>query len=489
MAKSKPKGGAKKAKTKGGSGGSTSSALSMAKGAEIVDFKFIDFPGTWQHFSIPASELEADMFTDGLGFDGSSIRGWRSIEESDMLVMPDASSAFWDPFTEHPTLSFICDIEDPITREDYGRDPRGVARRGAEYVKSSGIADTAYFGPEAEFYVFDSIQYDQNQHSSFHFIDSVEGAWNSGTDEGPNLGYKPPYKGGYFPVPPHDSQQDLRSEMLLTMIECGVEVEVHHHEVGTAGQAEIDIKFCPLVTCGDRMMIYKYVVKNTARKHGKTATFMPKPIFEDNGTGMHTHQSLWKGGKPLFAGSGYAGLSDMALHYAGGLLKHAKSIIAFTNPTTNSYRRLVPGYEAPVNLALSQHNRSAAVRIPMYSQSPKAKRIEFRCPDPSCNLYLGLTAMLMAGLDGIKNRTDPGDPMDVDIYELPPEERASVPLTPASLEEALDALEADHDYLLEGGVFSEDLVEAWIDYKRTEEVDAIRLRPHPYEFALYYDMV
>ena len=487
MAKAKSKAGAKKKAASGG--GSVSAAMAMAKGAAMVDFKFIDFPGTWQHFTIPAETLEADMFTDGLGFDGSSIRGWQAINESDMLVMPDAATAIMDPFTAHPTVSFICDIEDPITREDYSRDPRAVTKRGEAYLKSTGIADTAFFGPEAEFYIFDSIQYDQNPHSAFHFIDSVEGAWNSGTDEGPNLGYKPPYKGGYFPVPPHDSMHDIRSEMQLTMIECGVETEVHHHEVGTAGQGEIDIKFCPMLTCGDRMMLYKYIVKNTARKHGKTATFMPKPIFQDNGTGMHCHQSLWKSGKPLFAGSGYAGLSDMALYYAGGLLKHARAVLAFTNPTTNSYRRLVPGYEAPVNLALSQRNRSAAVRIPMYSSSPKAKRIEFRCPDPSANIYLGLAAMLMAGLDGIRNRIDPGDPMEVDIYELPPEELAKVPLTPGSLEEALDALEADHDFLLQGGVFSQDLIDSWISYKRENEVDELRLRPHPHEFAMYYDMV
>ena len=484
-AKRKTKASAKRAV---GPTASTIMAMARDQGARIIDLKFIDFPGTWQHFSLPASELEEDMFTEGLGFDGSSIRGWQAIHESDMLVMPDPATAFMDPFCELPTLSLICNIVDPITREDYGRDPRAVARRAEAHLKSLGIADTAYFGPEAEFYILDDIRFDQNSHEGYYFIDSVEGAWNSGRDEQPNLGYKPGYKGGYFPVPPHDSQQDIRSEMVLTMQDCGLEVEVHHHEVATAGQAEIDIKFCPLVVCGDRMMIYKYVVKNVARRHNKTATFMPKPIFEDNGTGMHTHQSLWKGGRPLFAGSGYAGLSEMALHYIGGLLKHARSVIAFTNPTTNSYRRLVPGYEAPVNLAYSQRNRSAAVRLPMYSASPKAKRVEFRCPDPSCNLYLGLTAMLMAGLDGIENRIDPGEPMDKDIYDLPPEERASVPLTPASLEEALDQLEADHDFLLKGGVFTEDVIQAWIDYKREHEVDAIRLRPHPHEFALYYDV-
>ena len=484
-AKRKPKAG-----TKGAAGPTASSIMAMARdqGAKMVDFRFVDFPGTWQHFSIPATELEEDMFTEGLGFDGSSIRGWKAIHESDMLVMPDPATAFMDPFFELPTLVMICNIVDPITREDYGRDPRAVARRAEAYLKSLGIADTAYFGPEAEFYIFDDVRFDQNSHEGYYFIDSVEGAWNSGRDEQPNLGYKPGYKGGYFPVPPTDSQQDIRSEMVQTMKECGVEVEVHHHEVATAGQAEIDIKYCPLVVCGDRMMTYKYVVKNVARRHNKTATFMPKPIFQDNGTGMHAHQSLWKGGQPLFAGSGYAGLSEMALHYIGGLLKHARSVIAFTNPTTNSYRRLVPGYEAPVNLAYSQRNRSAAVRLPMYSANPKAKRVEFRCPDPSCNVYLALTAMMMAGLDGIENRTDPGDPMDKDIYDLPPEERGSVPLTPGSLGEALDALEADHQFLLKGGVFTEDVIQAWIDYKREHEVDAIALRPHPHEFALYFDV-
>ena len=480
-----------KAKAKSTSSRATPQAvLAMARqqGAQMVDFKFVDFPGTWQHFSIPASQLEADMFNDGLGFDGSSIRGWKSIQESDMLVMPDPGTAFMDPFTEMPTLSLICDIVDPITREDYGRDPRGVARRAETYIKSTGVADTAFCGPEAEFFVFDDVRFDQNSHEGYYHINSVEGRWNSGAEENPNLGYKPDYKGGYFPVPPHDTLQDMRSEMVMTMMEAGVEVEVHHHEVGTAGQCEIDIRFCPLVVCGDRMMLYKYIVKNVARRHNKTATFMPKPLFEDNGTGMHTHQSLWKRGKPLFAGSGYAGLSDMALHYIGGLLRHARAIIAFTNPTTNSYKRLVPGYEAPVNLAYSQRNRSAAIRIPMYSSSPKAKRVEFRCPDPSCNLYLAMSAMLMAGIDGIENRIDPGDPMDKDIYELPPEERASVPLTPGSLDEALEALEEDHEFLLKGDVFTKDVVEAWIDYKREAEVDPVRLRPHPHEFELYFDI-
>jgi glutamine synthetase len=479
-----------KAKSKRTTSSPAGSVLAKARseGAQIVDFKFVDLPGTWQHFSIPASELEEDMFTDGLGFDGSSIRGWRAINESDMLVMPDPDTAVMDPFTQVPTLSIIGSIEDPITRQPYSRDPRGVAQRASAYLKSSGLADTAFFGPEAEFFIFDDVRFDQNSHEGYYYIDSVEGRWNSGREEKPNLGYKPGYKGGYFPVAPTDSQQDLRSEMILTMIQCGIEVEVHHHEVGTAGQAEIDIRFCPLLTCADRMMMYKYIVKNVAFKNGKTATFMPKPIFEDNGTGMHTHQSLWKGSKPLFAGSGYAGLSEMALHYIGGLLKHAPALLAFTNPTTNSYKRLVPGYEAPVNLAYSQRNRSAAVRIPMYSSSPKAKRVEFRCPDPSCNIYLALSAMLMAGLDGINNRIDPGDSLDKNLYDLTPEEAAQVPQTPGSLEAVLDALEADHDFLLQGDVFDEDLIGAWISYKREEEVDPVRLRPHPYEFALYYDV-
>ena len=463
-------------------------AKARSEGAQIVDFKFVDLPGTWQHFSIPAAELEPAMFTDGLGFDGSSIRGWQAINESDMLVLPDPTTAFMDPFTQVPTLSLICSIQDPITRQAYPRDPRGVAQRATAYLQATGLADTAFFGPEAEFFIFDEIRFDQTAHQGYYLIDSVEGRWNSGRAEQPNLGYKPNYKGGYFPVPPTDSQQDMRSEMVLTMIQCGLEVELHHHEVGTAGQGEIDIKYCPLLPCADRMMLYKYVVKNVAFKHGKTATFMPKPLFEDNGTGMHTHQSLWKGARPLFAGSGYAGLSEMALHYIGGLLHHAPALLAFTNPTTNSYKRLVPGYEAPVNLAYSQRNRSAAVRIPMYSASPQAKRVEFRCPDPSCNLYLALSAMLMAGLDGIQNRRDPGAALDKDLYDLAPEEAAQVPQTPGSLEAALAAVEADHDFLLQGEVFSPDLIQAWIAYKRQEEVDPIRLRPHPHEFALYFDV-
>jgi glutamine synthetase len=462
--------------------------MAKAKGAQFVDLKFVDLPGTWQHFTLPISQFNADIFTDGQGFDGSSIRGWKAINESDMLVIPDPGTAFMDPFTAVPTLSLICDIQDPITREDYSRDPRTLAERAHAYLKSTGLADTAYCGPEAEFFVFDDVRFDQNAYEGYYHIDSMEGRWNSGRAEGPNQGYKLPYKGGYFPVPPADTLQDLRSEMVQTMMGCGVDIEIHHHEVATAGQCEIDIRFCPLLTCGDRMMIYKYVVKNVAFKSGRTATFMPKPLFQDNGSGMHVHQSLWKDGKPLFAGPGYAGLSEMALYYIGGLLKHAPALLAFTSPTTNSYRRLVPGYEAPVNLAYSQRNRSAAIRIPMYSSNPKAKRIEFRCPDPSANIYLALSAMLMAGLDGIQNKINPGQPLDKNIYDLEPEEAAHVPTTPGSLEAALQALEDDHEFLLRGDVFNTDIIGAWLEYKRSSEVDAVRLRPHPYEFALYFDI-
>ena len=465
-------------------------AMKLAKDnkAVAVDFKFLDFLGIWQHFTTPISELEDEVFEGGLGFDGSSIRGWQPIHASDMLVMPDAATAVMDPFMAHPTMSLICNIVDPITKEEYSRDPRNIARKAEAYLKSTGIGDTAYFGPEPEFFVFDSVRYDQNAHSGFYFIDSVEGTWNSGKDEGPNLGYKPRHKEGYFPVSPTDSQQDLRAEMVLMMEKVGIRVERQHHEVATAGQAEIDMRFMALTKMGDALMWYKHCVKNVAFKHGKTATFMPKPVFGDNGSGMHCHQSIWKGDKPLFAGDGYGGMSELAMHYIGGILKHAKAIAAFTNPTVNSYHRLVPGFEAPVNLAYSSRNRSAAVRIPMYSPSPKAKRIEVRFPDPACNGYLAFAAMLMAGLDGIERRLSPGDPLDKDIYALTPEELKDVPSMPGSLDAALKHLEEDHEFLLKGDVFTEDVVETWIEYKRTKEIDPIRLRPHPYEFAMYYDV-
>ena len=463
-------------------------ALCREKDVKAVDFRFTDFPGLQQHFTIPVNCLDEDVFEDGLGFDGSSIRGWQAIDESDMLVIPQPETAYMDPFTELATLNMVCNIVDPITREDYTRDPRNVARKAVNYLKSSGIADTAYFGPEAEFFIFDDVRFDQNAHEGYYHVDSIEAEWNRGRDEGPNLGYKTRHKEGYFPVPPADQMMDIRNEMMQTLIDCGLNVECQHHEVGTAGQAEIDLKFDELVKMADDMMAYKYIVKNVAKRRGKTVTFMPKPLFNDNGSGMHTHLSFWKDGEPLFAGSGYAGLSEMALHAIGGILKHASSILAFTNPTTNSYKRLVPGYEAPVNLAYSQRNRSACCRIPMYSPSPKAKRVEFRCPDPSCNPYFAFAALAMAAIDGIQNKINPGDPLDKDIYDLSPEEAAEVPQTPGSLEESLLALQRDHEYLIRGDVFTQDVIDTWLDYKRENEVDAIRLRPHPYEFCLYYDI-
>jgi glutamine synthetase len=467
-----------------------SDVLKLIKEKEvgIVDLRFLDFLGTWQHFSVPSHELDEKAFEEGLGFDGSSIRGWQSIHASDMLVIPDPKTARMDPFTAAPTLVIICDVVDPITREPYSRDPRNIAKKATAYMKSTGIADTAYFGPELEFFILDDVRYDQTSNAGYYFLDSVEGAWNTGREERPNLGYKPRYKEGYFPVPPTDTFQDIRSEMVRVLEELGIMVEAHHHEVSTAGQAEIDMRFAPLVEMGDRMKWYKYVCRNVAKKYGKTVTFMPKPIFGDNGSGMHTHQSLWKNGEPLFAGNGYAGLSDMALHYIGGILKHAPAICAFTNPTTNSYRRLVPGFEAPVNLAYSARNRSAAIRIPMYSPSPKAKRVEVRFPDPSCNGYLAFAAMLMAGLDGIEKKLNPGEPLDKDIYALGPEELAGIPSVPGSLEDALKALESDHDFLLKGDVFTEDVIETWISYKKEHDVDPVRLRPVPYEFVLYFDV-
>ena len=464
-------------------------ALAKERGAVMVDFKFVDLMGLWQHFTTPLAELKEEVFEEGLGFDGSSIRGWMEIHASDMLVVPDAASVQMDPFTTDSTLSLICNILDPITKEPFSRDPRNVAQKAEKYLKSTGLADAAYFGPEAEFFIFDEVRYDSTANEAFYRIDSSEGQWNTGRkEEGGNLGYKPRYKEGYFPVAPMDSHQDLRSEMCRVMLDVGIQVEKQHHEVATAGQAEIDIRFDTLVSTADKMMWYKYIIKNVARRHGKTVTLMPKPLFGDNGSGMHTHQSLWKGGRPLFAGDGYAGLSEMALYYIGGTLKHARALAAFCNPTTNSYKRLVPGFEAPVNLAYSSRNRSAAIRIPMYSPSPKAKRLEFRPPDPSCNPYLSFAAMLMAGLDGIENKIDPGDPLDKDIYGLSPEELKDVPKMPGSLDEALECLQRDHRFLLKGDVFTEDLIQTWMEYKMQREVNAVRLRPHPMEFALYFDV-
>jgi glutamine synthetase len=455
--------------------------------ARQVDLRFTDLPGLSQHISYPINMLDEDSFEDGFGIDGSSIRGWAAINESDMLIIPDPSTAFMDPFAETRTVVMLGDIIDPITRQHYDRDPRWIAKKTELHLKNSGAADVAYFGAEAEFFIFDNIRFDQNQHSGFYFIDAEEGRWNSSRKQN-NLGYRPRYKEGYFPVPPTDHYQDLRSEMVATMLECGLAIECHHHEVATGGQCEIDQKFDTLVRSADNMMLYKYVVRNVAYQYGKTVTFMPKPLFGDNGSGMHTHQSLWADGKPLFAGDNYAGLSQLALWYIGGLLRHARALSAIIAPTTNSYKRLVPGYEAPVNLAYSRRNRSAAVRIPMYSNSPKSKRIEFRPPDPASNPYLAFAAMVMAGLDGIVNKIDPGEPLDKDIYDLSPEEMKQVPSMPATLDEALTCLEDDHAFLTKGDVFSEELIETFVSYKRKAEAEAVRLRPHPYEFALYYDI-
>jgi glutamine synthetase len=465
------------------------------KDIQIVDLKFNDLPGLWQHFSIPPRELtelddiQTSIWEDGIGFDGSSIRGFQKIQESDMILIPDPASARIDPVCAVPTLSVICDIKDPLTHEPYTRDPRYIAKKAEAYLKTTGVADTSFWGPELEFFVFDDIRFDQTENSGYYFVDSVEGAWNSGRDEKPNLGYKPRFKEGYFPVPPHDSLQDIRSEMILTMEQVGITIEVHHHEVATAGQCEIDMKFGPLVDMADSVLWYKYIVKNIARKHGKVATFMPKPLFGDNGSGMHTHQSLWRDGKPLFFDEkGYALTSQLCRWYIGGLLAHGRALMAFCAPTTNSYKRLVPGYEAPVNLVYSARNRSAAARIPVYTAQPKAKRIEFRPPDPSCNPYLAFPAMLMAGLDGIENQIDPGNPLDKNTYELSPDEAANLKTVPGSLEDSLQALEDDHDFLMKGGVFTQDVIDVWLEYKRETEIDAIRLRPHPYEFHLYFDV-
>jgi glutamine synthetase len=457
---------------------------------EIIDVRFCDLPGVMQHFTVPVGSFDANTFADGLAFDGSSIRGFQEIHESDMLLLPDVSTARIDPFRKTKTLSLNFFIHDPLTGEQYSRDPRNVAKKAEAFLRGSGVADTAFFGAEAEFYIFDSVRFDTNQHESYHHIDSIAGAWNSGKDEdGGNRGYKPRYKGGYFPVPPVDHFADLRDEMTLALQSAGFIVERAHHEVGTAGQAEINYKFGTLLESADNLMLFKYIIKNVGWQAGKSVTFMPKPLFGDNGSGMHTHQSLWKDGAPLFYDElGYAGLSDTARYYIGGLLKHAPSLLAFTNPTVNSFHRLVPGYEAPVNLVYSQRNRSACIRIPITGANPKAKRLEFRCPDPSSNPYLAFSAMLMAGLDGIKNKIEPAAPVDKDLYELPPDELANVAQVPGSLDKVIDALEADHDFLLEGGVFTSDLIETWISYKREHEIDQLRLRPHPYEFSLYYDI-
>ncbi|MDQ3949821.1 MAG: type I glutamate--ammonia ligase [Gemmatimonadota bacterium] len=458
---------------------------------KVVDVKFTDLPGQWQHFTLPVESFDEDAFEEGLGFDGSSIRGFQTIDESDMLLIPDPETAFVDPVLSVPTLSIICDVYDPVSGEPYTRDPRHVAKKAEAYLRESGVAETSYWGPEAEFYIFNSVRFDQNAHEGYYHIDSEEGIWNSGRDGGvthPNLGHRPRHKEGYFPVPPVDRLQDVRSRIILAMGAAGMPIEVQHHEVGTAGQAEIDYRFGPLVQTADRMMMYKYIVKNVCHNHGYTATFMPKPLFGDNGSGMHVHQSLWRGDTNLFYDAkGYGLISETARHYIGGLIAHAPALLAIAAPTTNSYRRLVPGYEAPINLIYSQRNRSAICRIPMYSPNPKAKRIEFRAPDPSTNPYLCFAALLMAGLDGVRRRTEPPEPIDADLYELGEEEKKGIKNTPGSLGEVLTALERDHDFLLEGDVFTPDVIETWIEMKRTKDLPAVNLRPHPYEFFLYYD--
>lgn len=462
-------------------------ALAEERDAKIVDLKFCDIHGAWQHFSVPVGELSAELFEEGLGFDGSSIRGWQGIEASDMLVMPDPATAFIDPFIETTTLSLVCDVEDPITREPYARSPRGVARLAEEYLKSTGVADSAFFGPEAEFFIFDDVRYGYSANEAFHFVDSSEGIWNSGKEEFPNRGHKIRHKEGYLPVGPMDQLMDVRNDMVMSMQSLGLNVEAQHHEVSTGGQGEIDLRFDSLLRMADSMCLYKYIVRNVANEAGMSATFMPKPVFGDNGSGMHTHQSLWKKGKPLMAGDLYAGLSQEGLYYIGGLLRHAPALCAFANPTNNSYKRLVPGFEAPVTLAYSARNRSAICRIPMYSPSPKAKRVEFRCPDPSANPYLAFSAMLMAGLDGILNQIDPGSPMDRNLYDLPPEEAKNLKHVPDSLRGSCEALAEDHEFLLQGDVFTKDFIDNYIELKMGE-YDEIRLRPHPYEFHMYYDV-
>ena len=454
---------------------------------QMIDLRFTDVPGLWQHFSVPPRALDHDAIVEGVGFDGSSIRGFQEIQESDMLVTPDPSTAFLDPFAEVPSLVLICNIRDPVTGESYSRDARYVAQKAETYLEGTGIGDTSYFGPELEHFVFNGVRYDQGTNYGFYEIDAQEANWDAAGGNGPSLGHKLRPKEGYFPVPPADTLQDTRTEMVLLLEQLGIPVEAHHHEVATGGQGEIDMRFAPLTRMADNVMIYKYIVKGVARRRGMTATFMPKPLFGDNGSGMHVHQSIWKGKKPIFAGDGYAGSSEVMRHYIGGLLKHAPALCAICAPTVNSYRRLVPGFEAPVNLGYSQRNRSAACRIPMYSPDPKAKRVEFRCPDPAANPYLCFAAMLMAGLDGVLRRINPGDPIDKNLYDLPPEEMARVPKTPGTLDEALDALERDHQFLMEGNVFTKDVIDTYLSYKRSHEIDEIRLRPHPYEFLLYYD--
>ncbi|MEZ6186559.1 MAG: type I glutamate--ammonia ligase [Planctomycetota bacterium] len=461
-------------------------ALAKDQGVEFVDLRFTDLPGMWQHFSVPVRYLTEECFEEGFPFDGSSIRGWQAINESDMIIIPDPASAFVDPFLAHPTLVLTCSVKDPITHQDYDRDPRNIAKRAEAYVASTGLADTVYFGPEAEFFIFDDVRFDQAINYGYYYLDSIEGSWNNGSNEGPNLGHKPRQKGGYFPCSPIDKYHDLRAEMCVNLERVDIEVEREHHEVATGGQAEIDFRFDTLTRCADKLQLFKYVIKNTALRHGKSVTFMPKPLFADNGSGMHCHFSLWKNGQPLFAGEQYAGMSEMALFAIGGILKHAAALVAFTNPTTNSYKRLVAGYEAPVNLAYSARNRSAAIRIPVGDSNPKAKRIEFRCPDPTANPYFAFAAITMAAMDGIQNKIHPGEALDKDIYDLKPEEKAHVPSTPFSLHHALLNLEQDYEWLLKGDVFSEGLVKHWIQWKRTHEVDPVRMRPHPHEFELYY---
>jgi glutamine synthetase len=465
-------------------------ALCRQEEIQAVDLRFMDFPGTHKHFTVPVKALTERSFDDGFGFDASSMRGWQAINESDMLVVPQADTAIIDPFMK-ATLGITCNIQDPITREDYAKDPRNVARKAEAYILSTGIADTVNFGPEGEFFIFDDVRFDQSEHEAFYFVDSIEGEWNRGRSTNGklgNAGYRIRRTEGYFPTPPADTLQDLRTEMMLTLQACGVPVEAQHHEVATGGQCEIDMHYAPLLKAADGLLRYKYVVKNVAARHGKTATFMPKPLWNDAGSGLHLHFSLWKEGQTLFAGSGYGGLSDLAMHAMGGILRHAPALFAFCCPTTNSYKRFVPGFEAPINLTYSFRNRSAAIRIPVHSSSAAGKRFEFRCPDPSCNPYLAMSAILMAAIDGIQNKIHPGPPLDKDIYDLKPEELGEFPKVPAGLEVALRALREDHDFLLRGDVFTEDVIDTWIWFKQTHEAQALAERPHPWEFAMYYDV-